>query len=211
MQVFLPAIVGHMPPQMVRALSAFMEFCYLVCCSQIDEDTLTAIDAAVKCFYRDREIFIEAGIRDDFLLPRQHSIIHYHELITLFGALNGVCSSITESKHIKAVKEPWRHSSCNQPLRQMLLTNQHLDKLSALRVDFETQGMLGPLSMLHMPQSTEPPHQEEQVRGHDHDVEIVEGMTSLGDVKLARHPGLCHFYDRSFKHGDDPLHSQGIS
>ncbi|KAH9028838.1 hypothetical protein EDB83DRAFT_2230010 [Lactarius deliciosus] len=35
-------------------------------------------------------------------------------LIQQFGALNGLCSSITESKHIKAVKEPWHCSSCNK-------------------------------------------------------------------------------------------------
>ncbi|THH19362.1 hypothetical protein EW146_g1774 [Bondarzewia mesenterica] len=29
MKVYLPAIAGHVPPQMVRALSAFLDFCYL--------------------------------------------------------------------------------------------------------------------------------------------------------------------------------------
>ena len=69
----------------------------------------------------------------------------------LFGAWNGVCSSITELKHIKAVKEPWQCSSHNEALGQMLLTNQHLDKLSASQVDFETHGMLGTLSTPQMP------------------------------------------------------------
>jgi hypothetical protein len=30
MQVYLPAIAGHVPARMVRAISAFLEFCYLV-------------------------------------------------------------------------------------------------------------------------------------------------------------------------------------
>ena len=33
----------------------------------------------------------------------------------------------------------------------------------------------------------------EQVQGRDGDVEDVLGMTSLGDVKLARPAGLSHF------------------
>ena len=49
---------------------------------------------------------------------------------------NGLCSSITESKHITAVKNPWRRSNRNQPLGQMLMTNQQSDKLAAARVDF---------------------------------------------------------------------------
>jgi hypothetical protein len=67
--VFLPAIVGHVPPQMVRAIAAFMEFCYLVWRSQLDEDTLHQIDVAIACFHQEYEIFKEMGVRDDFALP----------------------------------------------------------------------------------------------------------------------------------------------
>ena len=58
------------------------------------------------------------------------------------GTPDGLCSSITESKHIKVVKEPWRRSSRWEALKQMLTTNSHLDKLSAARVDFASRGML---------------------------------------------------------------------
>jgi len=79
---------------------------------------------------------------EGFNLPRQHSLIHYPKLIRSYGAPNGLCSSITESKHIKAVKEPWQRSSRFAALSQMLLTNQHLDKLAAAWVDFADHGML---------------------------------------------------------------------
>ena len=62
--------------------------------------------------------------------------------ICTFEAPNGLCSSITESKHIKAVKEPWQCSSCFEALNQMLLTNQYLNKLAAAQVDFADHGML---------------------------------------------------------------------
>lgn len=68
--------------------------------------------------------------------------MHYARGIHLFGAPNGLCSSITESKHIKAVKEPWRRSSRFNALGQMLLTNQRLDKLAASHNDFKSRGML---------------------------------------------------------------------
>jgi hypothetical protein len=166
---------------MVRTISAFMEFCYLVRRSQIDEDTLNAIDAAVDLFHRERQIFIEVGVREDFSLPRQHSLVHYRALIELFGAPYGVCSSVTETKHKDAVKEPWRRSSRNQPLGQMLLTNQRLDKLAASRIDFQARGMLEGSVVKALPQ-------EPQVDDEDEDAG-APGMTSLGDVKLARNPG----------------------
>lgn len=69
-------------------------------------------------------------------------MVHYFSMIRLFGAPNGLCSSITESKHIKAVKEPWRRSNHFEAIMQMMVTNQRLDKLSAMRVDFVKRGML---------------------------------------------------------------------
>ncbi|KAK7020852.1 hypothetical protein R3P38DRAFT_2474774, partial [Favolaschia claudopus] len=117
------------------------EFCHLVRRSVIDEDTLLAIDDTVAKFHQTREIF--RLIRPDgFSLPRQHSMVHYRPLIEAFAAPNGLCSSITESKHIKAVQKPYRRSSRNKPLGQILLTNQRLDKLGAARVDFTARGML---------------------------------------------------------------------
>ncbi|KAG6330860.1 hypothetical protein ID866_8231 [Astraeus odoratus] len=70
---------------------------------------------------------------------------HCHEFIELFSMLNGLCSSITESKHIKAVKEPWHQLSHFKALGQMLVTNQHLDKLSA----FHAYHLYG--TLLHRP------------------------------------------------------------
>ena len=81
-------------------------------------------------------------MHDDFSLPCQHSLTHYHFLIQQFGAPNGLCSSIMESKHIKVVKDPYHCSYHNELLGQMLLTNQQLDKLDATHVDFSTCRML---------------------------------------------------------------------
>ena len=97
---------------MVQALCAFLEFCYIARHDVIDTNSLKALAEALDHFHQYRTIFEECGVWvDGFALPRQHSLIHYLALIHVFGALNGLCSSITESKHIKAVKEPWRHSN----------------------------------------------------------------------------------------------------
>ncbi|KAG1858200.1 hypothetical protein F4604DRAFT_1882971 [Suillus subluteus] len=142
MKVYLPAIRGHVPMDVVHAFRAFLEFCYLVWHNIITESTLVQIQEALDQFHQYREIFKTMGVIPTFSLPRQHSCSHYILLIRLFGAPNGLCSSITETKLIKAVKEPWRHSSCYKALGQMLLTNQHLDKLAAVQVDFKSCGML---------------------------------------------------------------------
>ncbi|KAG1870863.1 hypothetical protein F4604DRAFT_1583573 [Suillus subluteus] len=142
MKVYLPAIEGYVPEDVVRAFSAFLEFCYLVCRNVLTEKSLKEIQAALAHFHQYREIFKTTGTITMFSLPQQHLMTHYVHCIRLFGAPNGLCSSITESKHIKAVKEPWRWSSRYNALGQMLLTNQRLDKLVASQVDFRTRGML---------------------------------------------------------------------
>nr|VWO96384.1 Uncharacterized protein [Ganoderma boninense] len=135
MKIYLPAISGHVPPQMVRALSAFLDFCYYVRQDAIDEDTLVKIDDALERFHRDRVVFVSAGVRTTISLPRQHSLKHYPRLIRLFGSPNGLCSSMMEAKHIVAVKQPYRRSSRNRPLAQIVQINQRLDKLAAIRVE----------------------------------------------------------------------------
>ncbi|KAJ6614389.1 hypothetical protein B0H10DRAFT_1679854, partial [Mycena sp. CBHHK59/15] len=77
-----------------------------------------------------------------FCLPCQHSLTHYRYLIQEFGAPNGLCSSITESKHIKAVKQPWRRSSRFEALHQMLTINDQLNKLTVAHVDFTDSRMM---------------------------------------------------------------------
>jgi hypothetical protein len=128
---------------MVRCFRALLEFCYLVRRNILTESALQGVQDALDRFHEFRAVFETSGVRPTgFALPRQHSLSHYIPMIRLFGAPNGLCSSITEAKHIKAVKEPWRRSSKHKALGQMLLTNQRLDKLAAIRVDFEARGML---------------------------------------------------------------------
>ncbi|KAG1734391.1 uncharacterized protein EDB91DRAFT_1238421 [Suillus paluster] len=127
MKVYLPAIEGYVPEDVVRTFSAFLKFCYLVRHNM----PLPVFTGIVK-FSRLPEPFLT------FSLPQQHSMSHYIHLIRSFGAPNSLCSSIMESKHIKAVKEPWRRSSQYNALGQMLLINQHLDKLAASHMDFRT-------------------------------------------------------------------------
>jgi hypothetical protein len=141
--VYLPAIEGHVPVEIIRCFRAFLEFCYTARQNIHNEKTIQDLQDALARFHRYRNIFQTSGVRPEgFSLPRQHSMVHYPALIRAFGAPNGLCSSITESKHIKAVKEPWRRSNCWKALGQMLLTNQRLDKLDALRADYTRRGML---------------------------------------------------------------------
>jgi len=125
MKVFLPAILGHVPTQMVHAVSAFMEFCYLVRRSVLTDSDLDKISDIISTFHEEWKIFEQVGVRPDGIsLLQQHSMVHYNPRIMDFGAPNGLCSSITESKRIEAVKDPYWCTNRYEALGQMLTINQ---------------------------------------------------------------------------------------
>ncbi|KAJ6515253.1 hypothetical protein C8R45DRAFT_887963 [Mycena sanguinolenta] len=191
MKVYLSAIAGHVPSEMVKCLSAFLDFCYLVRRNALTSDTLDEIDAALARFHTHRDIFIATGVRISISLPRQHSMVHYRPSIILFGSPNGLCSSITESKHIKAVKEPWRRSNRHNAIFQMLRTNARLNRLAAIRTIFTRQGMLQGSTASYalrtmrgeLPQPPPAVANEEDDDGGD-----SPGPKSLSSIELAQTP-----------------------
>ena len=174
--------MGHVPSQMVHAISSFMEFCYLVCHSVLNDDNLEAIDAAIADFHHEHVAFNEIH-PDRYSLPHQHSIVHYLFLIQEFDAPRGLCSSITELKHIKAIKEPWHHLSQFKALGQMLVTNHWLDKLAAACINFQAWGMLNS-SIFNQPDPQSPPVTQ-PTYDEDDNGGAVDGDV-LGEVILAK-------------------------
>jgi hypothetical protein len=101
---------------MIRTLRDFLEFCYLVRRNVVTEQMLSEIQATLDQFHQHREVFQPDVMTSSFNLPQQHSMKHYPDMIRLFGAPNGLCSSITESKHIKAIKQPYHRSNHHNTL-----------------------------------------------------------------------------------------------
>ena len=168
-----------------------MEFCYLVCCSVLNDNDLEAINAAIADFHHEHVAFNEIH-PDKYSLPCQRSIAHYQFLIQEFGAPNGLCLSITKSKHIKAIKEPWCCLSQFKALGQMLVTNQRLDKLAAAHINFQARGMFNS-SIFNQP-DPQPPPVTQLTYNEDDNGGAVDGDV-LGEVILAKKP--CTTYSSS--------------
>ena len=69
MKVFLPAIEGLIPVDMVRCVATFLDFCYLMCRDFHDTTSLTATQEALDQFHFYHDIFKDVGLLDDFNLP----------------------------------------------------------------------------------------------------------------------------------------------
>lgn len=178
---------------MVQCIASFLDFCYLARRPIFTEDTLKQLDTALDKFHHHREIFRTSGVRPEgFSLPRQHSMKHYRPLIELFAAPTGLCSSITESRHITAVKKPWRRSNRYKALGQMLVINQRLDKLAAARADYVERGMLPPIystSLPSLPNELRFPPQARASVDDEVEEEDQDHEAALSHVSLARTRG----------------------
>ena len=130
---------------MEQCVSALPGFNYLVRRSSHVTQDLHDTPATLTRFYRFLDISETAGIRPDGPPPPRH----YARSIQLFGSSNSLCSSITESKHVVAVKAPWRRSRCKHSLGQMLRTLTRLSKLSVIRNEFARCGMLRGTVRMH--------------------------------------------------------------
>ncbi|KAF8999699.1 hypothetical protein BDQ17DRAFT_1391507 [Cyathus striatus] len=203
------------PECMVRCLAAFLDFCYIAHYNSFTPDDLHELEDALACFHEHCQVFVETGACDglsDLSLPCQHSLVHYINSICLFGSPNGLCSSITESKHIKAVKEPWCRSNCCNALIQMLQTISRLDKLSKLKSEFDLKGMLEGSSysyMVRIHDGRSPvPRDIEDSDSEDGDRELGPSSAPnvAASVKLARKPSLKHFiWQESYPDSDIPV------
>jgi hypothetical protein len=179
---------------MVKCISAFLNFCYIAQRNALTKMDLEALQDALTRFHCHREVFVgTAGVNGDQIsLPQQHSLMHYLRFIQLFSSPNGLCSSITESKHIKAVKEPWRRSSRYKALKQMLLTNSRLDKLASAGRIFSRFGMMEGTASSYTAmilRGEYPQLRTMEDNNNDDDIGPVAGPKSMSSIELAHTAG----------------------
>jgi hypothetical protein len=205
LQIYLSAISGIVPSDIVKSLAAFLDFCYIARRNSLDTQAIADLEAALQRFHRHRHVFIRTGVRDSISLPRQHSLMHYARSIRLFGAPNGLCSSITESKHIEAVKEPWRRSNRFEALSQMIVTNQRLNKMKSARARFTARGMMAGTSVSYTVFERSggipvpPPLRSDE--DEDNEGNNLGGRRSRS-VQLAATAGACDPLINSARHAD---------
>ena len=173
-----------------------IDFYFLVRRDEIDEDTLTETEEALGRFHFYREVFRETGVHlRGFNLPRQHAMTHYNHCTREFGVSSGHCSSITESRHISAVKKPWRRSNRHNALGQMLLINQRMEKLLSARADFIERGMVFDHRRPLRPQADGVGRDEDIVAPEHDDIDDAEAEDDAieSEVTLPNRSGLFPF------------------
>ena len=130
-KILLGCLVGCMPTQGIAAVTALLDFIHLAQYTAHDSITLGYLKDALNRFHENREYFIFTGVRENFNIPKFHSLLHYIEAIELFGTTDNYNTEMFERLHIDFAKHGWRASNQRDEFPQMIRWLSRQEKVTS--------------------------------------------------------------------------------
>ncbi|KAJ6543361.1 hypothetical protein DFH09DRAFT_1322113 [Mycena vulgaris] len=87
--------------------------------------------SALKVYRADRDYFITVTVREDFNIPKFHSLLHYVESIEFFGTTDNYNTEMFERLHNDFAKNGWRASNRRDEFPQMMTWLGRQEKISS--------------------------------------------------------------------------------
>ncbi|KAJ7118222.1 hypothetical protein C8R44DRAFT_923423 [Mycena epipterygia] len=115
--------------RLVQAVQAVLDFVYSAQYPMHSSQTLDNLEDARMRFHRNKSIFVDLGIREDFNLPKLHSWEHYSPNIKLFGTSDNYNTEYTERLHINLAKDAYRATNRKEEFSQMTLWLERKEKI----------------------------------------------------------------------------------
>ena len=120
---------GTSPIPLIRSTRALLDFLYLAQYPVHTSETLQLLRQSLHDFHVNKHIFVELGIREDFNLPKLHSLVHYAESIELFGTTDNYNTEYTERLHIDLTKDAYRATNHRNEYAQMTVWLERKEKV----------------------------------------------------------------------------------
>jgi hypothetical protein len=133
-KILLGCLVGSMPKTGILAVSALLDFIYLAQYTTHDSITLGYLQDTLNQFHQYRNYFLEIGVREDFNIPKFHSLLHYIDSIKVFGTTDNYNTEMFERLHIDFAKEGWRASNHRDAFPQMISWLSRQEKIASFEV-----------------------------------------------------------------------------
>ncbi|KAF8900107.1 hypothetical protein CPB84DRAFT_1847369 [Gymnopilus junonius] len=84
----------------IAAITALLDFIYIAQYKTHNMETLGYLQGALDRFHTHKDYFRQTGIREDFNIPKFHSLTHYIESIKLFGTTDNYNTETFEQEKI---------------------------------------------------------------------------------------------------------------
>ncbi|GLB43865.1 putative zn-finger domain-containing protein [Lyophyllum shimeji] len=128
-KVFLGVLSGAVSSEVLIVARALLDFIYYSQFRSHTSKTLDALDSCLKTFHAHKDIFIELGIREQFNMPKLHSLMHYVDAIRALGSTDGYNTESPERLHIDFAKAAYRASNKKDYTEQMAMWLQRQESI----------------------------------------------------------------------------------
>ncbi|EGO04852.1 hypothetical protein SERLA73DRAFT_38308, partial [Serpula lacrymans var. lacrymans S7.3] len=80
-KVLLGCLVGKLPKQAIIAIRSLLDFIYIAQYPTHSDTTLGYLSDALKTFHQNKAILVTLDVRENFYIPKFHSLLHYVDSI----------------------------------------------------------------------------------------------------------------------------------
>ena len=115
----IPLPGGQVPSRVVRATRALLDFTFLAQFPSHTTHTLRCLEESLMQFHENKDVFLDVGVRENFNLPKIHSLLHYAPSIVLFGTTDNYNTEQMERLHIDLTKNAYRATNRKDEYFQM--------------------------------------------------------------------------------------------
>ena len=120
---------GRSPLPLIHSIRSLLDFLYLAQYPVHTSETLRLLQQSLEQFHKHKQIFVDLGIRNNFNLPKLHSLAHYVESIQLFGTTDNYNTEYTERLHIDLAKDAYRATNHRDEYGQMTVWLERKEKV----------------------------------------------------------------------------------
>lgn len=130
-RILLACLVGKIDSKGILACRSILNFIQLAQYPSHDEETLGYMQTELDLWHQHRSYFIDTKVRDEFNIPKFHSLLHYIEFIRWIGTTDNNNTEAFERLHIDLAKEGWRASNKRDHFPQMISWLSRQEKIAS--------------------------------------------------------------------------------
>ncbi|KAJ7587692.1 hypothetical protein C8J56DRAFT_1004560 [Mycena floridula] len=129
-RVFVGLLAGTVSNKVLIVVKALVDFIFYAEFQSHTNHTLAALDQCLKTFHDHKDLFIELGIRENFNIPKFHTLIHCISAIRNLGSADGYNTESPERLHINYAKRGYRASNKHDYTEQMTIWLQRQEAIA---------------------------------------------------------------------------------
>jgi hypothetical protein len=121
LRTFQGVIAGAVDPRVSCAIGALLDFITYAQYQSHTTESLSRMEQLLKTFHDAKDVFVELGVREDFNIPKLHSLLHYVNAVKRLGSADGFNTEHSERLHIDFAKDAYTSTNGRNYIKQMTL------------------------------------------------------------------------------------------